>query len=799
LVTENTIVSRDVTNHTLYAKWTANTYTVSFDAQGGTVDPTSMPVTFGSAYGPLPIPIRQNCIFAGWWTGANGTGTQVTEATVVSTTANHTLRAKWVGTLAFSQASSSIVENQTSIPLIVTRTGSSTGSVTVQYTTANGTAIAGTDYTAKTGTLTFGSGVTSQAIAIPILNKDTVFTGDRNFTVTLSNPTGNIGLGTPATATVTIHDDDTASLRFSAVSYTVAENLAARVVTLTVNRSGGTGAASVKYATADGTAVAGRDYTAASGTVSLAAGQTSKTFTVPLINNTVVDGTRNFSVVLSDPGTGAALITPTTATVNITDDDKAGSIQFSATTASLKEDAGTVKLTVTRSNGLASGVTVGYATADKTALAGSDYTATSGTLTFGAGETSKTITVPVTPDQSVELNETFTVTLSNPTGGATLGTSKVATVTILNDDVTNGGAIQFSPTTYTVNEADGGVQLTVNRTGSGLLAGGVKVNLTTITQSGIGKATTGSDYTSLSTTLVFAEGETSKTVRIPIIDDSLVEPNESFTVKLSTPTSGATVPTAGATATVTIVSDDVGGTVQFSDSSYTVNESAGTATITVTRTGGAASAVSVTYGTASGTATSSSDYKPTSGVFTFAAGETTKTFTVPIVNDTLVEPNETVKLALSSVTGGATLGAPATATLTIIDNDGARQPFFAAPAGKPVSPAKEADGAVDFSQVDYSDTGTAADALGVPITVVRASGTEALTVNYSTEADSAIPGSDYTEVSGTLTFKEGETSKTFLVPVLKNPARKLPAAVILNLEDPENDNVISTATLWLFP
>src|SRR5262249_8430090 len=111
------------------------------------------------------------------------------------------------------------------------------------------------------------------------------------------------------------------------------------------------------------------------------------------------------------------------------------------------------------------------------------------------------------------------------------------------------------------------------------------------------------------------------------------------------------------------------GTLQFSNAAYAVGESGGTATITVTRTGGSDGSVTVNYATSNGTATAGSDYTASSGTLTFAAGETSKTFTVPITDDTLGEGNETVNLTLSSPTGGATLGGQGTAVLTIQDND----------------------------------------------------------------------------------------------------------------------------------
>ncbi len=122
------------------------------------------------------------------------------------------------------------------------------------------------------------------------------------------------------------------------------------------------------------------------------------------------------------------------------------------------------------------------------------------------------------------------------------------------------------------------------------------------------------------------------------------------------------------------------GTLQFSLANYSVSEGAGSATITVTRIGGSAGAVGVSFATSNGTATAGSDYTTATGTLSWADGDASaKTFTVPIIDDTIVEGNETVNLTLSNPTGGATLGAPATAVLTIIDNDAAIAPVTPVP------------------------------------------------------------------------------------------------------------------------
>jgi len=182
-----------------------------------------------------------------------------------------------------------------------------------------------------------------------------------------------------------------------------------------------------------------------------------------------------------------------------------------------------------------------------------------------------------------------------------------------------------------------------------------------------GSALEDSDYTGVSGTLHFAQGDVEpKNITIPITRDNALEPNETITLRLSNPDDA----TLGApdTATLTLLNDDTA--LRFSAAKYNVNEGAGSAVITVTRTGSKTSAVSVNYTAADGTAKAGLDYGALSGTIYFAAGDAApKTFSVPITDDTLVEPNETLKLVLSNPTGNAALAWPSTALLNIVNDD----------------------------------------------------------------------------------------------------------------------------------
>ena len=195
-----------------------------------------------------------------------------------------------------------------------------------------------------------------------------------------------------------------------------------------------TGTVTVDYHTVAGTA-GSADFTGASGTVTFAAGETSKTITIAIAPDTLVEGNEQFSVVLSNPQ--SATIADGTGVGTIVDDDTAQPVvpTLAIGDASITEgDSGTAQLsfTVTLSQAATGPVTVNYSTANGTATAGSDYTARSGTLTFAAGETTKTVTVPITGDTAVEANETFTISLAGASG-ATIADGS-ATGTIVNND-----------------------------------------------------------------------------------------------------------------------------------------------------------------------------------------------------------------------------------------------------------------------------------------------------------------------------------------------------------------------------
>lgn len=432
-----------------------------------------------------------------------------------------------------------------------------------------------------------------------------------------------------------------------------------------------------------------------------------------------------------------------------------GTLQFSTATGSVNETAGTAVIIVTRSGGSAGAVSVDYATSNVTAVAGSDYAAGSGTLTFADGDTTdKTITVGITNDTAVESDETFSLALSNASG-ASLGSPSSVTITLVSDDVASPpGRLQFGSATYNVSEGitTGIARISVTRVGGS--GGALSVGYAT----GNGTAVAGSDYTAASGTLIFADGDSApKTFTVPLINDTAVESTE--TVNLTLSSIGGSLLGTRSSAVLNLTNDDAA--LRFSVATYNVSEAAGTVTITVRRTGSTASSVSVSYATSNGTASVGSDYTASSGTLSFAMGQTSKTFTVPIINDTAVEPTEKVNLTLSSPSG-AVLITPSSAVLNITNDDTALR----------------------FSAATYSVNEGAGTAT---LTVTRAgSAASAVSVNYATSnGGTALAGSDYAAPGGTLNWTMGDAApKTFTVSITDDTLVESNETVRLTLSNP---------------
>jgi hypothetical protein len=404
-------------------------------------------------------------------------------------------------------------------------------------------------------------------------------------------------------------------------------------------------------------------------------------------------------------------------------------------------------------------VDVDYRSVDGTALAPGDYTSVAATLHFLDGEIRKSVNVTIMDDADYEGDESFTLTIRNPSGGATLGSTTSTDVVIIdNDPPPSAGVLQLSGGQYIVTEGAASARVTVLRTGGDF--GAVAIDYATSDDS----AVAGEDYQPASGTLNLADGETSKTIDISLLDDAAYEVTERFGIGLSNPQGGVGL---GNPAVAQIIIEDndpapSAGALEFSHAAYSVTEAGVAASITVVRTGGTAGEIGVDYSSSDGTATSGADYTAAAGALTFADGETIMSFSVGVVDDAIVESDETVTLSLSNPSGGGGLGAMRQATLTIVDDDLSYRGTF------------------HFETA----TGEVTEGDDLSITIRRSNGTDGNVAVELVSADgSATAGSDFNAVSMLVEFADGQASRSITFSTIDNTERENSESLTLTLRN----------------
>lgn len=445
---------------------------------------------------------------------------------------------RYPGQFVFAQTNFVVNESAGLAVLTLIRTNGHTGSVTVQYATSDGTAAAGFNYVATNGIVSFADGETVKNIAVPLI-ETTQVTGNTAFQVNLSNPGGGATILTPSTA-VTIVDDHV-GIAFSSPIYIVTETDGS--VILGVNRIGTNGSTSFSYATTNGSAIAGTNYVASSGTLTFVPGESFKTFPISVLHDPRVTGPLSFTVGLFNPTFPARVYANNPATVTINDADPG----FAFTNANFYTvKSGTnVTISVVRSNANTGTVSVNFATADGTAIAGVDYVATNGLLTFSNGIALKSFNVPIINSRQVAGDRTFSVYMVNPSPPAQLVPPYTASVTITD----NLSGLSFSSPVYSVNENGVSATITVMRTG--YTNSTVSVNYATAD----GTGNNGINYVGTSGTLVFSNGVTVRTFSVLVIDDDIVNGDKTVLLALSNPT-GNVVFSGPSAATLTIRETD---------------------------------------------------------------------------------------------------------------------------------------------------------------------------------------------------------------------------------------------------
>jgi hypothetical protein len=657
-------------------------------------------------------------------------------------------------------------DGATNLVYTFTRNGVTSSALTVNFSVGGSatfgvspndyTQTGATTFTTTTGSVTFGAGSSTATVTVDP-EADSTVEPDETVVLTVSAGTG-YNVGAPASASGTIINDDTdVSVAVSPAS--VAEDGATNLVytftrngvtsgALTVNFSVG-GSATFGVSPNDYTQTGATTFTTTTGSVTFGAGSSTATVTINPEADTTVEPDETVDLTVTS-GAGYNIGSPSSASATITNDDTDVSVAVSP--SSVAEDGATnLVYTFTRTGVTSGALTVNFSVGgsatfgaspnDYTQTGAATFTTTSGSVTFGAGSSTATVTINPEADTTVEPDETVDLTVTSG-AGYNVGSPSSASGTITNDDT--DVSLTVSPAAVA---EDGATNLVYTFTRAGVTTNSLTVNFSVGGTASFGASpndyteTGATSFTPPTGTVTFAPGSSTATITVNPETDTTIEPDETVILTL---TSGAGYNVSSpSSATGTITNDDADVSVAVSPAAVT-EDGATNLVYTFTRTGFTGGALTVNF-SVGGTATfgvSPNDYTETgattftttSGSVTFAPGSPTATVTVNPEADSTAEADETVIITL---TAGASYNAvsPNSATGTILNDDTL--------VSVVVSPTSTAEGGANLVYT-FTRTGPT---------------TTALTVNFSVGGSASFPA-DYSE-SGATTFAPPNATVTF--------------------------------------
>ncbi|MEX0338001.1 MAG: Calx-beta domain-containing protein [Arenibacterium sp.] len=657
-------------------------------------------------------------------------------------------------------------------------------SITLNYMTADGTATAGEDYTAKTGTVTFAAGQTVATVEVNVLG-DTEIETSESFSLVVT-PKSPIQNGTAdSTGIATIADNDRAeNLPIISIENTTGQEggNADGFAIFTVRLSqASTSDVSVSYRTVtDGSALdGGIGFFNDSGVLEFEAGETQKTISVRLQGDFINESDENFELELFSPEnallSGGEPILAATGVIRDEDGDANNLALFVSDPRLVEGDAGTKQAVfeITLSRPATQDITLNYMTADGTATAGEDYTAKSGSITFKAGQTVTSVEVDVLGDTDIEAIESFSLVIT-PNGliqNDTADSTGIARI-IDEDADENLPVVTIENTTgQEGGNADGFAFFTVRL--SEASTSDVSVSYRTVTD---GSALDGGlDFFNDSDVLDFAPGETQKTISVRLQGDFNNESDENFELELFSPENAVLAggePVLAATGVIRDEDGDANNLALFVSDPRLVEGDTGTkqAVFEITLSRPAEQDITLNYMTVDGTATAGEDYTAKSGSITFKAGQTIASVEVDVLADTKVETIESFSLVVTPNGFIQNDTADSTGIARIIDED--------------------ADENLPVVTIENTTGQEGGNADGFAFFTVRLSeaSTSDIFVSYRTVTDgSALDGGiDFFAANGTLEFAPGETQKTFSVQLQGDFTNESDENFQVELSDPNN-------------
>ena len=599
--------------------------------------------------------------------------------------------------VSFGSASYTVAEGA-SVTVTVTLDADPERTVTVPITKANEEGASGDDYSGVPASVIFNNGETSKTFTFAATH-DTVDDDGEKVKLTFGTLPARVTEDTISETVVSITDDDVPPVKvsFGSASYSVEEsdnpattsekeNEVAITVTLDADPER---TVTIPITKANEEGASGDDYSGVPASVIFNNGETSKTFTFAATHDTVDDDGEKVKLTF---GTLPARVTEDTISetvVSITDDDvppvkvsfgsASYSVEESDNPATTSEKENEVAITVTLDADPERTVTIPITRTNEDGASDDDYSGVPASVTFAATETSKTFTFAATHDTVDDDGEKVKLTFGTLPARVTEDTISETVVSITDDDVPPV-KVSFGSASYTVAE---GASVTVTVTLDADPERTVTIPITKANEEGA----SGDDYSGVPASVIFNNGETSKTFTFTATHDTVDDDGES--VKLGF---GNTLPsrvTAGSPSetVVSITDDDVPPVmVSFDSTTYSATEGGADAVVTVRLSTPATRQVDIPVTAKGSNGATPDDWTGAPTVLTFNTDDTERSFTLVAFNDTAEDNGETVELGFGDLPGEFVKGSPATARVTLINDD-----------NTPGDPTLEPDGEDDFS------------------------------------------------------------------------------------------------------
>jgi pimeloyl-ACP methyl ester carboxylesterase len=673
-------------------------------------------------------------------TPRNKTGGRIILATLLCALAHPA----FAQTYSITPNPATVGESAGTLTFTITRSGSFPAETIYASTTQTEGFSNSSDYTGIANqSVSFTSGATTRTVTVTILN-DTTVENSETFGFIVQRNTSDPVSTYLAKRTFTITDDDVQPTTYAITPNPTTVSEGVGTLTFTITRSGGTPAETIYASTTTTEGYANSsDYTGiANQSVSFTSGATTRTVTVTINDDSTVENSETFGFIVQRNTSDPVSTYLAKSTFTITDNDvQPTTYAITPNPTTVGESVGTLTFTITRSGGTPAETIYASTTTTEGYANSSDYTGIANqSVSFTSGATTRTVTVTINDDSTVESSETFGFIVQRNTSDPVSTYLAKSTFTITDNDV-QPTTYAITPAPATVGESAGTLTFTITRSGG---TPAETIYASTTQTEGYSNS---SDYTGIANqSVTFTSGQTTRTVSVTILNDSTVESSETFGFIVQRNTSDP-VTTYLDKSTFTITDDDVlPTTYAITPNPATVGEGAGTLTFTITRSG--ATPVETIYASTTQTEgfANNSDY---TGIVnqsvSFTSGQTTRTVTVTISDNSTVENNETFGFIVQRNTSDPVTTYLAKSTFTITDNDVLPTTYSITPNPATVN----------------EDAGT------LTFTITRSGATSAETIYASTtQTEGFSNNSDYTGIANqSVSFTSGQTTRTVAVTI----------------------------------